>query len=347
MRPEFDRQRQQAMTTGSQQATMAGALGNNRGELLQASMLRDVNQNEAQMMAQLRSQGFGQAQAAAMGEHELGQNLGLQYAGQNLQGQMSNQQARLQAGMANAQLGTQAALAGGQLGAQYAGLNMQGQAANQGAYMQGLGLQQQAGMANQGAGLQYQGLGLQGQMANQGAGLQTDQANAGRQQQAGMANQQAGLQAGMANQQAGLQGAQMDRSYNLGMGGLQMQQAGALYGMGEQERQIAQAQNLDPYTRNAMGAGVMNQNLGPYGTSGTNTTEQRQKGNLFGDIMNFGSMLSGFVPFAGGGGGTNYNASMPAPPQTAYSSAPMQSAVNAYAPANLGLANYGFMQGGY
>jgi hypothetical protein len=254
---DFDRQRQMAMQSGGQQATAQGALGGSRQAVLQAQMMGDVNRNEAATLAQMRSGGFQQAQQAAMGQHGQMQGLGAQYAGMGLQGQMANQQAGLAAGGQN----LQAQMANQQAALGQAGLSVQ----------QGLGF---GGMASQ-QDQAFAGMDLQGQMANQQAAM--GMAGLGVQQNLGLG--------GMATQQ------------NQAMAGLNMQRAGQQFGMGEQQRQIMQQQEMDPYTRHMMGVQAMGGSLGPYGQTSTGTmsgtTRQQGGGNVFGDIL--GGALSGFA----------------------------------------------------
>ena len=63
---EFDRLRDQASTRTRQQATQAGAFGGNRASLLEGTRLGELDRNQAQLQAQLLSQGFSQAQQSAL-----------------------------------------------------------------------------------------------------------------------------------------------------------------------------------------------------------------------------------------------------------------------------------------
>lgn len=76
LQSDFDRQRQQALTRAAQDATAQGAFGGSRSGILQAQALRDVNQDEASTLAQVRNRGFQNAQGLAAQEHQLMQNLG-------------------------------------------------------------------------------------------------------------------------------------------------------------------------------------------------------------------------------------------------------------------------------
>lgn len=84
----FDRQRQQALNQAAQEATGAGAFGGSRSGILQAQALGDVNRNESQTLAQLRNQGFQNAQQMAAQEHGLMQNLGFGSAQAAQQGRL-------------------------------------------------------------------------------------------------------------------------------------------------------------------------------------------------------------------------------------------------------------------
>lgn len=58
---DFAKQRDAALTAGAQAATAAGAFGGSRSGVLQAEALKDVNANEANTLAALRSRGFSDA----------------------------------------------------------------------------------------------------------------------------------------------------------------------------------------------------------------------------------------------------------------------------------------------
>ena len=82
-----DVQRQRELSAGraADVATQAGAFGGNRGAVLEAQGLRDINQMEQQQLGQLRSQGFGSAADRMMQERQRMGGLGM--AGlQGLQG---------------------------------------------------------------------------------------------------------------------------------------------------------------------------------------------------------------------------------------------------------------------
>ena len=162
------------------QAQAAGGFGGSRHGVAMGEMGRGVAQQLAQSSAGLRQAGYQNAQA--MAGQDIANNFQSQLANQqggqfdvnaNMQRELANQSAGLQASQANQQNALQAQGMNQQYG-------MQGQLANQGNALQ-------AGLANQSAN-------MQGQMANQSAGMQDIQ------------NQ---LQASLANQNAGLQGNQL------------------------------------------------------------------------------------------------------------------------------------------
>lgn len=82
---DFDRQRQQALMAAAQQATGAGAFGGSRSGILQAQALRDINQNEANTLANLRYSGYNNALGMA------GQNAQQLLGAGELQRQIQNQ----------------------------------------------------------------------------------------------------------------------------------------------------------------------------------------------------------------------------------------------------------------
>lgn len=73
----FQHQRDAAQTSAQQQATRAGAFGGARSALLEGQAIGDVNRQEADQIARLRSGGFSQALNAAIGQHGQQQQLGL------------------------------------------------------------------------------------------------------------------------------------------------------------------------------------------------------------------------------------------------------------------------------
>lgn len=251
------------------QAVKSGAFGGSRGAIAEAEIGRNVLQQQAKTGAELRSQGFQQAQQQAQQSFEQAQGRRQQAAqmtgslGQaGAQTGISAAQQAANLGLSAEQLAQRSALEGGQLG--MTGQMNQGQLAQQAAQMgistqelqgrlaqQGgaLGLQAQQGigaLAGQRAGI-GQNLGSQFQSAQQlGSNVFGDQMN--RMQGAasgmgGLTNQQFGnamnaYQMTGANQRAGAQGIA-----GLGRQGFDMLtgQIGTLGGLGQTGRGIQQA----------------------------------------------------------------------------------------------------------
>lgn len=230
MQAVVDAQQREAMRqsgiAGTQlagQATQSGAFGGARYGLMEAERQRNL--------------------ATQMGDIQA---TGLQSAFQQAQQQFNaEQQARLQASLANQQAGLQV---GGQNLAAALGVQQLGTQTGLQTALANLSSQQQANVQNQAAQLQAQGLNaqqaLQAALANQQATLTTEQQNLAANlgiQQLGAGQQ---MQAGLANQAAGLQAQQMaEQSRQFGAGqGLQAAGMGAQYGqaaqqLGEQSRQ--------------------------------------------------------------------------------------------------------------
>lgn len=74
---DFQKQRDAAMTAAAQAATAAGAFGGSRSGVLQAEALKDVNANEANTLAALRSRGFSDAANRFGADRSFFANLGL------------------------------------------------------------------------------------------------------------------------------------------------------------------------------------------------------------------------------------------------------------------------------
>ena len=85
---DFDRQRALAATAAADQATRQGAFGGNRAAILQGMGARDINQNEMNVLAGLRSGGWQDALNALMGQRLQAGNLAVQ----GMQGNQSWQQ---------------------------------------------------------------------------------------------------------------------------------------------------------------------------------------------------------------------------------------------------------------
>ena len=65
VRGDFDRQRTDASTRSDQIATLSGAFGGSRGEVLKARFLNDINRDETGTLSRIRSQGFSQSNQLA------------------------------------------------------------------------------------------------------------------------------------------------------------------------------------------------------------------------------------------------------------------------------------------
>jgi hypothetical protein len=214
----LDKQRANTLNQNADGAIASKALGGSRQALQDAVTNAEFGSKAANLDANLRSQGFSQAQAALQSDQA-----------RNLQAQMANQSAGLQGagvrqnaaqlsadaasrlgslgidtgsfgvnaantlgnlGLNNANFGISAANTLGQLGLQNRGQNIDAQQANAGFGLQGRGQDITAGQANQSAALQnYQAM-QNAQQANMGAALQNNsqmqnaqQANAGMQLQ--------------------------------------------------------------------------------------------------------------------------------------------------------------------
>jgi hypothetical protein len=234
---QINRQGALAQENLAAQAIRAGAYGGEREGIQRAELERGLMEQKANTIANLLSQGYGQAQANAMASFEqqqqrqaaAGQGIGQMGAqfGQlaSQQGALGQQAAQLAAQQAG--LGVQAGSQLGNLEAQRAqlGLSAAGQLANIG---QTVGQQaaQQAQLAQSGAGL-YGNLAQQQVAAGQGLGqLGVQQAQLG-QGAAGQYMQAAQQYGNLASQQGALAG--QEAAINQNIANLLGQQAG-LYG---------------------------------------------------------------------------------------------------------------------
>ena len=248
------------------QAQAAGGFGGSRHGVAMGEMGRGVAQQLAQSSAGLRQAGYQNAQA--MAGQDIANNFQSQLANQqggqfdvnaNMQRELANQSAGLQASQANQQNALQAQGMNQQYG-------MQGQLANQGNALQ-------AGLANQSAN-------MQGQMANQSAGMQDIQ----NQMQASLANQNAGLQGNQLRLGAANQLGQLS---NLGFGmGQQVnnnlaQQGAQQQAMQQALMQAAQAQFQGFQNHGANGIGYVNQALGQTPNVGTVSTQETKQNGIF------------------------------------------------------------------
>lgn len=157
----------------SAQAVGSGAFGGSRQAVAEQELARNVLREQARAAGQLRSQGYGQAQQAAMTAFEQARQRDLSAAG--LTGQM---------GMQGASLGIQAGQTAADIGLQASGQALQGAQTQ----LQGAGQQAQIGQGIGSLGLQtgQLGLGTSGQQLAAGqtaAQIGQQQANLGQQLQ--------------------------------------------------------------------------------------------------------------------------------------------------------------------
>jgi hypothetical protein len=245
---EIEHQAAGARQTSAGNAVSRGAYGGSRDAVQRAELERGIIGQKANTIAQLNSQNYGQAQAAAMSDQ---QNTAarMQQAGNMA---MQGGQMQSQAGLASLGLGANTAMQGAQTlgnqGLQNASTQQQG-ALSMGQYLGNMGLQ---------AGQQAGTLGLQ-------AGQQAGQLGMQSAHDAGIMGLQAGQQAG----QLGIAGGQLASSAMLDanrgiaglaqtagtLGGLQQSYGQAdssfLYNMGANQQKQQQAQ-LDATYNNQM-----------------------------------------------------------------------------------------------
>jgi hypothetical protein len=246
-----------ARTQTNAQAVKAGAFGGSRQAIMDAEAARNLAIQKGDIQAKGSQDAFTQAQAQFNAEQQarlqanlanqgVQQQANVQNLSAGLQTQGLGAQTGLQAQQLNQQTGLQALLANQQTGLQ-AGQSNQQMQYNTG--LQNAQMQQQAALANQALGGQY---GLQNaQMAQQ-----TGMANTANQQQANLANQQMlgqyGLQQGQFNQAAAMQNPQLaqqamlanqNMGYNVGNANLQANLAQQQLGSGQNmQAQLANQQ---------------------------------------------------------------------------------------------------------
>lgn len=189
-----DRQREQALSRAASEATSRGAFGGSRSGVLQSESLRNVNQDEANLVAQTRNQGYQAAQQAALQAHGIDTNADIAGRAQGLQA--------LQTGLGAADINQRGQIASNQIGLGAAEAAQQGRIAEQGFGLnRALGLQDgqisAAGLGLQGIQTGLQGIGQQAGIAQNLAGLGATEQQVGAQNQQFLQNQQlAALQAG-------------------------------------------------------------------------------------------------------------------------------------------------------
>jgi len=212
MRKVLDVQKQQAnqdfaesKAGRSAAAIKAGAFGGNRQAVADSIAERD----KQMLLAQIEAQGNQSAYENAQQQYERDRSAnmsGQQFnVNSRMQGDLANQQAGLQVGIANQNAGLAGNQLTGNLGLQALlanqGMRFNTEAANQNAYMDAAGRNQSTGLQAQ---LANQAALQQANSTNLGAALGVQELGANQYMQSQLANQQAGLTAGQANQNAAL-----------------------------------------------------------------------------------------------------------------------------------------------
>jgi hypothetical protein len=195
----------ESQASRSAAAIKAGAFGGNRQAVADSLAERDKQQLLNQIQATGSQAAFENAQQQY--ERDRGASVDGQKFNVNsrMQGDLANQQAGLQVGIANQNAGIAGNQLMGNLGLQSLlanqGMRYNTQAANQGAYMDAASRNQSAGLQAQ---LANQGAIQSANQANLGAALGVQELGANQYMQSQFANQNAGLTAGQANQNAAL-----------------------------------------------------------------------------------------------------------------------------------------------
>lgn len=261
-----------ARTQSNAQAVKAGAFGGSRQAIMDAEAARNLAIQKGDIQAKGSQDAFTQAQAQFNAEQQarlqanlanqgVQQQANVQNLSAGLQTQGLGAQTGLQAQQLNQQTGLQALLANQQTGLQ-AGQSNQQMQYNTG--LQNAQMQQQANLANQQMLGQY---GLQQGQFNQAAAMQNPQLA----QQAMLANQNMGYNVGNANLQANLAQQQLGSGQNMqaqlanqqyGLSAQQMQEQARQYGYGQQmnnaqnQAQYGQAANQLNAQQSQFGAGL-------------------------------------------------------------------------------------------
>lgn len=261
---DLDRARQMTQNQNAARAVSAGAFGGDRQALVEAETNRNFAEQAARTAANLRAQGFQNAQQQAQADLNRAQQAGTQTAQFGQQAALANQQAgltaggrNLQADLARQQSNQSAALAAArdtagraqQASQQMAQMGLQSRLAAQDANMRTALANQQANLAAQQAtqqgAIQAAQLGQRGELANQDAAMRAALANQNARMQAQVANQGAGLQA------SGIRRGAAAQLANLGgdLRGTQFADASALQGVGAQQQAAAQQLLDDRFRR--------------------------------------------------------------------------------------------------
>ena len=296
------------------QAVRSGGFGGSRGAIAEAEIGRNVLQQQAKTGAELRSQGFQQAQQQAQQSFEQAQGRRQQAAqmtgslGQaGAQTGISAAQQAANLGLSAEQLAQRSALEGGQLG--MSGQMNQGQLAQQAAQM-GISTQELQGrLAQQGGalGLQaQQGIGgLAGQRAGIGQNLASNFQSA---QQLGsnvFGNQMNRMQ-GAASGMGGLTNQQMSNAMNAYQMTGANQRAGAqgIAGLGQQGQNMLTSQIGTLGGLGASGRGIQQQGLDAQYKAGLQMSDEPYQRLMRGQALLGGAQP--FMPQYQSGFGTNF-----------------------------------------
>ena len=277
---EAQRQADIARTGRGAQAVGAGAFGGSRQAIMEAEAARNLAQQKGDIQATGLQSAYGQAQQQFNAEQQA-----------RLQAQLANQQAGLTVGGQNlgARLGVQ------QLGA---GQDLQSQLANQQAFQQAQQAREQSRQFGAGQGLQAAGLGAQYGQAAQQLGEQSRQYGAGL----GMQGLQTGLQA--AGQLGALGGQQFQQGMDINKlrsayGG--MEQAQRQRGLDIGYENFMNEQNY-PYKQ----LGFMSDLLRGTPTGSSSVTQMYQPpGSALGQLAGLGTGIYGLSKFMADGGEVN------------------------------------------
>ena len=286
---EAQRQADIAGTQRAGQAVKSGAFGGSRAGLMEAEAARNLATQKGDIQATGQQAAFQNAQQ----QFNTEQNAKLQA---NLANQQTQQQANVQnlsAGLQTQGLGAQTGLTAQQLNQatglqanlanQQAGINTGQFNANMGynTGMQNAQMRQQAAMANQGLAGQF---GLQQGQFGQAANLQNAQMN----QQANLANQQMGYNVGQQNLASRLQTQGLGSGQNMQAQLANQQQGMNAQQMREQSRQFGAGQQMTAAQQKAQ-----------YGLAGQQLGEQsRQFGANYG-MQNLQAGMQGAQQLAG------------------------------------------------
>ena len=256
-----------AGTQRGAQAARSGAFGGSRAAIMDAEAARNL----ATQKGDIQAQGLQSAYQNAQQQFNTEQNARLQADLANQQAQQQANVQNLSAGLQTQGLGAQTGLTAQQLNQssglqaalanQQAGMNTGQFNANMGynTGMQNAQLRQQAALANQGLAGQY---GLQQGQFGQGANLQNAQMN----QQANLANQQMGYNVGQQNLAARLGTQQFGAGQNLQAQLANQQQGMNAQQMLEQSRQFGAGQGMTAAQQRAQ-----------YGLAGQQAGEQSRQ----------------------------------------------------------------------